>query len=403
MCRSTLNGGRRCPSHTDPVLISNRNARRRAKYAKEHGLAKEQAENPGVTVSHSVAPISFDHSLFNYKDITVKTELYRKSKKEDEEVNAFGVSSQEYEGFLVDKGYIADKQYSGQLNYTKLDENSYKELGFQAPEEIRVSYLKDEQLSDISLAELKNLTMGEKKALNTFTSNDFRWINGALFGKATLAPETEEEAANYKPQYEDDVATFEISQEHETEYGENTPSRLKEIVESLDRAVDKGPKQQRILYRGMSSFHKAWGSGKLDKYIDDNYSIGQEVKFDGYQSASYSPLTALSRARGGIVFEIRTPSGVNVTGISNYEDEQEAILSRDSRYMIVGIHKKAGFTANNQGYAGTSFDITRDDENVTIIQMIEITENGYIKDESNFASAAPLKDSQLQTQEEQTY
>lgn len=385
MCRSTFDGGRRCPSHTDPVLIANRNARRREKYAKSHGTLKAENDSLGTRVVHSTSLTSFNHTLFSY-DADEK-ELYRKTGESNK--NAFGVSFQEYEGHLVDLHYIDRRQYSGLVNYTKLNDTSYREFGFQAPGEIRQKLMNDHELSEMSNAELEDLSMGEKKALNTFTSMDYEWINGSLYGNPFLVEETEEETANYKSQYGDEVDDF--YDDGETYNDDRKPSLFKEIVSTMDQALEQGPKQQRVLYRGMSPYHKAFKiPGGVNAYVDQNYTIGKEFKFDGYQSASYSPVVAAGRSGEGLIFEIRSPSGVNVTGISNFYDEQEAILPRDSRYMVVGIHKHTGYQAED-----TEQKFTNKINDVTVIQMVEITENGYVKDETNFTPPAPIKDEQL--------
>jgi hypothetical protein len=393
MCRSTFDGGRRCPSHTDPVLISNRNARRRAKYAQSHSEAKEQAESSGVRVSHSVAPTFLEHSLFGYEDPTGNDDyLYYKSKSAEEATNAFGVSAQEYKGYLVSKGYIDSKQYSGLVNYTKMDENSYKEFGFQEPSEIRKASLKSRDVIELSKAELKEMPVAYKKALNTFTSENYQWINGALYGNPTLVTETDEEALRYEPRYNvDEVKNFDMDEVIFTE--ERTPSFVKEVTSALDKALNEGPKQQRILYRGMNEYHNAWGLNGPEKYVDENYAVGKEFKFDGYQSATYSPSGALNRVgHNGLMFEIRSPSGVNVSSVSDYPDEEEAILPRDARYMVVGIHKKVSYTA---GVPHSSWENKR--SNVTVVQLVEITESGYVKDETNFTSPSPITENQLKT------
>lgn len=388
MCRSTLDGGRRCPSHTDPVLIANRNARRREKYAKAHLKSKGQHTEAGNQVSHSVSTQGFEHSLFGYK--SNDKVLYQKVNDGNE--NAFGLSAQEYKGLLVDTGYVSAQQTSGLLNYTKLDEDSYKEFGFKDPEEPRYTQVEFTQLKDFSKAELEEHSLAEKKALKTFTSNDYKWINTALYGKGTLKSETEQEAQNYKSNYDDKTDSIDYSP---IPFEKQTPSRLKDVVQALDSALDKAPKQQRILYRGMFSYHPAWGSpDELSKYIDKNYAIGKEFKFDGYQSTTYNPtMAAASASHGGLIFEISTPSGVNVTSVSEYDTEEECILPRDSRYMIVGIHKDVNFISQ----IGKESHHPDYREGVTIIQMVEITETGHVKNETNFTSPSELKPEQHKT------
>lgn len=392
MCRSTIDGGRRCPSHTDPVLIANRNARRREKYAKSHSKVKSLNSEIGTRTAHSVSASSFEHTLFGYKPDGKDEVIYQSVAEEG--ANNFGVSSKEYEGFLVEKGYLSKKQTSGLVNYTKLNEESYKDFGFQDISISRYSKINFGDLTDMSKAELEGHSLAEKKALRTFTSNDYGWINAALYGKGYLQPETEQDEKKYVPQYGDDLETA----DHViTEPEDRTPSRLKEIVSALDKALDKGPKQQRILYRGMSAYHAAWQNAEgLKQYIDENYAIGKEFKFDGYQSSTYNPAQAAGTAAGGgVIFEISTPSGANVVSVSKYSTEEEAILPRDARYMIVGLHKDATYTSQygeDSKYPDKRFG-------VTVVQMVEITDEGYVKDETNFAPPAPLKPEQWKTVE----
>lgn len=388
MCRSSINGGRRCPSHTDPVLIANRNARRRAKYAKAHLGSKSQHAEAGERVSHSVTTQGFEHPLFSYK--SNQDVIYQKVNDGNE--NAFGVSTEEYKGLLVDTGYVSGQQASGLLNYTKLDEDSYKEFGFKDPEEPRYTQVEFKQLKELSRAELEDHSLAEKKALKTFTSNDYKWINTALYGKGSLKNETEQQAQSYKSSYDDKTDSIDYSP---ISFDKQTPSRLKDVVNALDSALDKGPKQQRILYRGMFPYHAAWGSpDELSNYVEKNYAIGKEFKFDGYQSTTYNPtMAAGSASHGGLIFEISTPSGVNVTSVSEYDTEEEAILPRDSRYMIVGLHKNVNF-CSQIGKESHSPDYR---EGVTIIQMVEITETGHVKNQTNFTPPSELRPEQYKT------
>jgi hypothetical protein len=385
MCRSTLDGGRRCPSHTDPVLISNRNARRRAKYAQQ-----KPATTP-ITVEHAVLPSDFQHSLFRSYHAGNKATLY---KAKDEEVSPLGVTVKHHTGLLAEEDYFSKQQNSGQINYTKLDENSYAEFGFQGPDDERVNSWTLDQLKELSEAELGDMTISEKKALQTFTGDAYKMINISLYGKKTSQLYADD--PDYKPYYNDEV------DENGSWYpvrGTDSPKFIQEFTELADSALTKTPKQQRILYRGMARYHSelagdtmAETTEKIIKYVDDNYSLGQEVMFDGFQSASYSPTIASDYSgAGGIVFEIKTASGANVAGISEYGEEREVILPRHSRYMVVGVHKKVEYVADDigkdQGYHRQG--------NTTVIQLIEITDDGYVRDETNFTSPPPLTEHQL--------
>lgn len=385
MCRSTLDGGRRCPSHTDPVLIANRNARRRAKYAQQ-----KPATTP-VTVEHAVLPSDFQHSLFRSYHAGNKATLY---KAKDEEVSPLGVTVKHHTGLLAEESYFSKQQNSGLLNYTKLDENSYKEFGFQSPDEERTNSWTLNQLKELSKVELGDMTISEKKALQTFTGDWYKTINVSLYGK--LPSYLGKGNSEYKPRYNDEL---DENGDLKRTIGIDRPEFIQEFTDLADSAMTKTPKQQRILYRGMARHHSELYAStmsdtteKIVKYVDENYSLGQEVMFDGFQSTSYSPTIAADYAgKGGILFEIKTASGANVISISEYGDEREVILPRHSRYMVVGVHKKATYVAD---------DIDKDQayhrqDNTTIIQLVEITDDGYVRDETNFTSPPPLTEHQL--------
>jgi len=393
MCRSHADGGRLCPSQTDPKLIANRNARRRAAYAKKKSTdGFNSLGNMGEKVTHSVAPGQFTHSVFGYKlpDDKPTPDLYSLSSAEEK--SPLGITVKSHQGYLVENDYFSAIQVSGLLNYTNLNENSYKEFGFQDPSEIRKIKMAHSELYNLSLAEIEGFTFGDKKALATFTTNDYEWINDSLYGHPSLCSETDEEKEEYVRIYNDETLLTDTYSYSEPE--DRTPSRLRELTGKMDEALLKGPKQQRILYRGMGSYHTAWDNNpdNMDGYIDTHFPLGQEVKFDGYQSVSYSPAVAGNYAGDdGVVFEISTPSGVNVSEISHFGQEREAILPRDSRYMVVGLHKKQVWKNNEINGP----DVYR--HNVTLVQLVEITEEGYVRDETNMAIPTPLRDDQTRT------
>lgn len=386
MCRSTIDGGRRCPSHTDPVLIANRNARRRAKYA------QHKPGNAPFPVEHAVTTSEFQHSLFRSYHAGNKAVLYER--KDGEAVSPLGITVRERTGLLAYENYFSSKQNSGLLNYTKLDETSYKEFGFQPPEEERTNSWTLDQLKELSEAELGDMTVSEKKALQSFTGDPYKMINVSLYGKGPSY--LSKSKVEYKPYYNDET---EEDGTWQHVIGAEKPEFIQEFTKLADSAMTKTPKQQRIVYRGMGRHHAELYAStmsetteKIAKYVDENYSLGQEVMLDGFQSSSYSPTIAADYAGlGGILFEIKTASGANVTSISDYGDEREVILPRHSRYMVVGVHKKATFVADDIG----KDQAYKRQDNTTIIQLIEITDDGYIRDETNFSAPPPLTEQQL--------
>lgn len=404
MCRSTIDGGRRCPSHTDPLLIANRNARRRAQYAEKH----KKAGTPNIPerVPHATSSFVKEHTLF--KEMASKYELPVSdlyAKNTDGEDSVIGVSSEQYQGLLVDNGYIAQNQNSGQINYTKLDQESYLEFGFQDPNEQRESHLKIDDLKKLSEAELADVPLGEQKALAYFTGDDYEWINMALYSKTydngnPALVERSADAGEMPDLFNDKVygAYEKLGPNWEALEEENaSPEVLKIITDKVDSAMLKAPGQQRILYRGMSKDHEAFAKySSVSKFVAKNYPLGQEVKFDGYQSTSYSPLIADTYCGdgggNGLMFEIKAASGINLTSISEYATEEEVLLPRDARYMVVGIHEGVNFDA-----AGPNGKQWAKNPNTTIVQLVEITEDGYIRNDSNLSSPKKLTKQQLKS------
>ena len=366
MCRSHADGGRLCPSQTDPKLIANRNARRRAAYAK-----KKQIKIESKSLSSQTA--------------TYKNPLMDKFTREE----------------LIERGYISAVQNTGVIDYTKLNSKSYKDFGFQAPKEKRINKMPLDEIRGLSETEMSGWSTIERKAAKTFTSNAYKWINRALYNTNEDTPALTERLDEYVSPYNDELNPPGPKNHANpndnlgpTVVGSSRPEFFKEFTSHLDTALaQKTLGEQRILYRGMGPWHDAFNKYDADvsQYVDDNYSLGQEVKFDGYQSASYSVGIAANYAGNeGILFEIKSASGINVTNSSAFTREAEVIFPRDARYMIVGIHKNARFKFED---VSTENNLPRED--VTIVQLIEITEQGSVRDSSNIEMPASLTKTQL--------
>lgn len=394
MCRSHADGGRLCPSQTDPVLIANRNARRRAAYAKKKS---------GGTFGHGVPhtkEVAFNHPVLdNSKYNKNATVVY--NKVGDDEKTPLGLTKKTYEGYLVENGYFAPSQLSGVIDYSKLDDDSYKEFGFQGPGAAHIRKEPEmgvDAIWNASSAELSKESVANKRAMRTFTSNEYKWINGALFGEATITKQESE----YKDVYNDIIDPDEIDDEHPIGYrtryvndNGRTDAHLEEITRRIDTALSHAPGQQRIVYRGLSAGHKGFWGNTVAEFVQAEYPLGQEVKFDGYQSTSYNPDIAAEYASGnGLMFEIRASSGSNVTEISRFYDEQEVILPRDSRFMVVGVHKNTTYrTSSNDNK-----DKIRG--GITVVQLVEITEAGEIRDDQHKHVPKPFSELSFNYEEE---
>jgi hypothetical protein len=296
MCRT---GGRRCPSHSNPEAVANRNARRRASYSQKQ---------------NSVAP--------------------------------------------------------------------YKQHGFTAPDgKEKAAPISYDDQEAASIVELQNLSQEERNSVNMFTSSNFNWINGSLFGKEDVLYSAESEGADVE-------MMGDISMEDEPlELDYPTVDNVVTVVNTLDQAFMSAPAVERILYRGKGMSSSRF-NGDTNAYVDKNYALGQEVVFDGYQSASLDPHVGNDYAGdSGIVFEMKTSSGLNAQSISDFSEEREILLPRQTRWKVVGVHKKAKYVTFSEE------DQTQVEHKVTVVQMVEIDESGSALTER--VAPAPLDRSKL--------
>jgi hypothetical protein len=398
MCRNLQEGGRRCPHVLDPAKIAERNAKRRARYIpKTKGFLANIEKS--LADSFQKAPIE-EHPIFTLKAPNNAT-LYGRTEYGD--VSPLGVSSRYCAGYLADYEYFTRKQISGLVDYTKLNENSYKEFGFQVPSEERKHFLHLDDIKRISAAELKPLTFGEKSALNFYTKSTYSWINKALFanGNPVLLETREDEET---PQFNNENKEFDPKKHSITDASRRSTELLHVFTKRVDSAMSRAPLQQRVVYRGINYTHEAfhnydWDNDFVENYVEKNYPLGREVKFDGYQSTSMNAGVAAGFAsKNGLLFEIRTASGLNVSSVSSAGAEEEVLLPRDSRYMVVGVHKKVGYKT-----AGTHKDSNPTIPNITIVQLVEIDEKGYICDESHMNEPNPLTSEQLRIRTKASY
>lgn len=255
--------------------------------------------------------------------------------------------------------YVAyEKQMNNQIlvnhckknKITNLNENSWKEYGFKSLDfdpSVELSYSESKRLMDESKKEVANLTKAEKEALHFYTTSSFKDFQRVLFRRKEL--NTEADAETYKMAMND-----------------------------LDNALDKTEKKDKIVYRGIrgtasilspdfdninvddllnefEEISENWDDDfdfndntfiddfdedkKLNDYVKNNLSLGKTITFDGYQSTTYSPAVASQYSNGGILFEVKTPEGMNIKSVSKFESEEEVLLPRETKYMVVGVQK----------------------------------------------------------------
>lgn len=353
MCRNKEHGGRRCPSSDNPIKRDIQNARKRLQY---------HAKKAGRELTHGEILDMNDHMTSSTPSVSQNIHQGFHLSKND--------LTEE-----IEKGYHTSHTLSGIIDYRELDKDSYKGFGFQEidynwanfkKERISQSYtLTTDYLYKKSNDEIQNLSNIEKQALRYFTTHNHQWINHALYSesfyqglqktKGTKKPLFNEKKSNIKE------LNWPIHESQE-EFNEITPV--------LDEALSKGPQNQKIVYRGISVLSDSMSEKNIDEWFNEDLPLGKEIVFDGYHSSSPDFGVGLSFAEGGLLFEILTPEGINISKISRYSTEREILLPRGSRYMVVGKHHN--FTNTDQ-YS----------QNIKIVQLVAINDQGEILDGTN--------------------
>jgi hypothetical protein len=241
-----------------------------------------------------------------------------------------------------------------------------------------------------SVKVLAGLTQAQRNSIGLFTSNNYEWINGSLFGLQNFLyePNTENYYYSYRPK-DIDLEGMEYKSTNDT-IPMPTVDNVVTIVDTLDDAFQHTEPEEKILYRGKGQFSARFNEN-VSKYVDDNYGIGQEIVFDGYQSASMHPGVGSDYAgEGGIVYELKTVSGLNAHSISHFEDEQEILLPRQTRWKVVGVHKDVIYAPT----VGSTGGFQEEAPTVTVVQMVEIDDDGNELKEHR--KTAPLNRKRLQ-------
>lgn len=232
--------------------------------------------------------------------------------------NNEGITFQENNSPLTAFNYEVKIKPTGKISPEELDENSWKKFGFNGPNLINLKA--DDKLltfyNQASVAEISKLKEKEKEALKFFTSSSFAEFNRYIFGNPTKNQEKQE--------------------------------KFEKIKESLDEGLKKSPQLNKIVYRGVKVRASVIGvkpdddyftkEKKVSKYVEETFQLGKPVSFDGYQSTSLDPKIATEWAdKDGIVFEIMSPNGVNLTSLSKNPEETEILMPRKCRYVVVGV------------------------------------------------------------------
>ena len=189
----------------------------------------------------------------------------------------------------------------GKIETHKLNNESYKKFGFtEWTDDGYPDGLSTDEEWEQSKKECENLDEETIEAIKGYSDRYTEWFNEKV----------------YSQEYKND-------------------EKLSHQVNLIDKALNKKA-EQRVLYRGVSI-------DNAEKYSINNLQLGETVDFKGYQSTSTNPIIAgnfTNMDKHGILFEIITPQGVNITSISSVSHESEVLLPRNSRYIVVGKQEK---------------------------------------------------------------
>lgn len=270
--------------------------------------------------------------------------------------------------------YYAPRTISGRIDPDLLDENSWKNFGFFSQDDWNNSDFLCQEDDDIdtyekwSNKEISVLSPGEQMCCKVFTSPAYEEYADIIYGNSLPDSHSFEN-------YRDGDDAFNDPEYYYNELLMNTSSRdaVLQVTKNIDSAMKKTPKKQRVVYRGIvNESHIIQSSGDVDKWIKEHGQLGQTLTFGSYTSTTASVDRARSisgKDSSGMIFEILTPEGINVTSISEYKDEKEILLPRNQTYVVVG-HK-------------TIIDEYGPEFIQKVVQLVAINSKGEVLDGTN--------------------
>lgn len=407
MCRA---GGRRCPGQYDPVKREQINARRRAAYARKKAIergeiivetspqgASTASGGSTITVGGAKAPsVTKTVDTTPYKN-TVNTgkkfseaqkslptvmngvevegysgnDLWNATDTEVTPTGMKGVFQTKNTGSLAGT-YFSDTTVHGLLKEQEIKQSDAAEaFGFQEIPEDEPYVLKtsskfyQEDFAQMGRHETQNLSDDERRGLRMFTGHHYEWINGALFGHKKI---DDEQGMSKKPSFAD--------VEKAAMHGKCPQDVLDFTTNHIDSAIDKGQKRQRIVYRSVAAHSSLFQKNGVtaEQWAEQKLEVGKEIVFDGYQSATPVPEGMRSfSSDNGLIYEILTPEGINVSSISSFSNEHEVLLPRNARYMVVDV--KNNVEVHIDEYAQR--------QNTTVVRLVAINDKGEVLDGTN--------------------
>lgn len=111
------------------------------------------------------------------------------------------------------------------------------------------------------------------------------------------------------------------------------------------RGIDMGPVAPTDILNPVSQEDRT--RELVAEWAQQNFPVGASVELGGYQSTSLNVDPALdaslSRKSPGVVFEIDAHAGAYLQPLTQFEDERELLLARDTTYQVTGVEPKVYF------------------------------------------------------------
>jgi hypothetical protein len=186
---------------------------------------------------------------------------------------------------------------------------------------------------------------------------------------------------------------------------------LVDYMKTMDHVVQRRQKNQQVLYRGVpiyASMHEEIEETlgrKLDPEDIDGlveglgkyYHAGRILNFPTYLSTTMAADVAVDLAQEkshvfqpnpgkdddrvrGVMFEMRTNAGLDITGVTQYDFEREVLLPRDTYFKVVNVYLRP------ENYDTISNDLYHDDikigQDITyknlaaVVQVVEVDRQG---------------------------
>ncbi len=243
-----------------------------------------------------------------------------------------------------------------------------------------------------SKKELGELTPSQQHALLGYTGISYQSVNKALLGvDGFQVDEWEKEGWRDRNKVGSTFRDYHDAADY---------------VNELDSFLKERNSEERITYRGIvgSGISRMLNSisgtehyntnGSLGHIFTDDekshatqklvehYKQGTQIKFDSYVSTSLNPSTGANWAYSdknsvGIIYEIKTNAGKNISSASNIDTEREVLLPRGLNFKVVNAYIPKDYKYQNANRVGDITEkSTKGRNGYVVVQLVEVDDLG---------------------------